>query len=39
MQIGKLKYHLLALLVVLVWGVSFINTKVLLGRGETPTEI
>ncbi|MBO4815281.1 MAG: DMT family transporter [Muribaculaceae bacterium] len=39
MRINKLKYHLLALLVVLVWGVSFINTKVLLGRGVTPTEI
>lgn len=36
---GKLKYHLLALMVVLFWGVSFINTKVLLGRGMTPTEI
>lgn len=32
-------YHLMAILVILVWGVSFVSTKVLLGVGLHPTEI
>lgn len=35
----NLKYHLLAIFIVAVWGVSFINTRVLLDAGLSPTEI
>ena len=31
--IRKIQYHLLALAVVLVWGVTFVSTKVLIGAG------
>ena len=34
-----MKYHLLALAVIFVWGVSFVNTKVLLDYALSPTEI
>lgn len=37
---GKgLKYHLLALAVVAVWGVTFVSTKVLIGAGMHPVAI
>ena len=36
---GKLKYHLLALAVVAVWGVTFVCTKVLIGAGMHPVAI
>ena len=37
---GKgLKYHLLALAVVAVWGVTFVSTKVLIGSGMHPVAI
>lgn len=39
MDFSKLKYHLLALVVIFVWGVSFVNTKVLLDYDLSPTEI
>ena len=39
MDFSKLKYHLLALAVILVWGVSFVNTKVLLDYDLSPIEI
>ena len=32
-------YHLLALLVVAVWGVTFVSTKVLIAAGLKPAEI
>ena len=32
-------YHMAAFAMVLVWGISFINTRVLLDAGLTPTEI
>lgn len=35
----KLKYHLLALAVVAVWGVTFVSTKVLIGAGMRPAAI
>lgn len=35
----KLKYHLLAVLVVAVWGVTFVSTKTLLTAGLTPSWI
>lgn len=35
----KLKYHLLALAVVAVWGVTFVCTKVLIGAGMHPVAI
>ena len=34
-----LKYHLLALAVVAVWGVTFVSTKVLIGAGMHPVAI
>ena len=37
--IRKLRYHLLALAVVLVWGVTFVSTKVLIGAGMHPVDI
>lgn len=41
MKLGlrHIKYHLLAILIVAVWGVSFINTRVLLDAGLSPIEI
>ena len=39
MNFSKLKYHLLALTVIFVWGVSFVNTKVLLDYDLSPIEI
>ena len=35
----KLRYHLLALLVVAIWGVTFVCTKVLIGAGMHPVVI
>ena len=32
-------YHLLAIAVILVWGITFVNTKVLILHGLKPTEI
>lgn len=39
MKEGKFGYHLLALLVVAVWGVTFISTKILIGEGLLPAQI
>lgn len=39
MDFSKVKYHLLALVIIMVWGVSFVNTKVLLDHHLSPTEI
>lgn len=36
---GKLKYHLLALAAVAVWGVTFVSTKVLIAAGMAPAAI
>lgn len=36
---GKLRFHLLALAVVAVWGVTFVSTKVLIGAGMHPVPI
>ena len=36
---GRLRYHLLALAVVAVWGVTFVSTKVLIGAGMHPVAI
>lgn len=36
---SKLAYHLLAFLVVAIWGVTFISTKVLIGAGLLPSQI
>lgn len=35
----QIRYNLLALLTVAVWGVTFVSTKILLGAGLTPTWI
>lgn len=35
----KFQYHLLALLVIAVWGVTFVSTKVLIGAGMHPVAI
>ncbi len=39
MELSKIKYHILALAIIVFWGVSFVNTKVLLDHHLTPTEI
>jgi drug/metabolite transporter (DMT)-like permease len=39
MQRNKTFYHLLAISIVLIWGVTFVNTKVLLQYGMRPEEI
>lgn len=39
MKTGLLRYHLLALAVVAVWGVTFVCTKVLIGAGMHPVGI
>ena len=37
---GKsVRYHLLALAVVAVWGITFVSTKVLIGAGMHPVAI
>jgi drug/metabolite transporter (DMT)-like permease len=35
----SLQYHLLALIVVAIWGVTFVSTKVLIGAGMQPAAI
>lgn len=32
-------YHLMALITVIVWGITFVSTKILLGNGLTPADI
>lgn len=39
MEKPSLKYHLLALAVVAVWGITFVSTKVLIGAGMQPAAI
>ena len=39
MASSKLRYHLLALCVMIVWGVTFVSTKVLIGAGMHPVAI
>lgn len=39
MESSRLKYHLLALSVVAVWGTTFVSTKVLIEAGLDPTAI
>ena len=36
---SRVRYHMLALAVVLVWGVTFVCTKVLIGAGLHPVDI
>lgn len=36
---GKFIYHILAFIIVTVWGVTFISTKVLINTGFTPAQI
>ena len=36
---GRIRYHLLALAIVAVWGVTFVSTKVLIGAGLHPVDI
>lgn len=36
---NRVQYHLLALLVVAIWGVTFVSTKVLIGSGMHPAAI
>lgn len=33
------KYHIIAVIVVLIWGTTFVNTKFLIQHGLTPSEI
>lgn len=35
----KIKWHLIAILTVAIWGTTFISTKLLIGSGLTPQEI
>ena len=39
MTARNLRYHLLTLAVVAVWGVTFVSTKVLIGAGMHPVAI
>ena len=39
MPSGRIRYHLLALVVVAIWGVTFVCTKVLIGAGMAPAAI
>lgn len=39
MPAKKVTYHLLALLVVAIWGITFISTKVLINNGLKPSQI
>lgn len=36
---SKYQYHIVAILVIIVWGTTFVSTKVLIGKGLTPIEI
>ena len=36
---SEFRYHVAAFAMILVWGISFLNTRVLLDAGLTPTEI
>lgn len=36
---GNTIYHLLAILAVIIWGTTFVSTKILIGNGLQPTEI
>ena len=36
---GNLKYHLVAFIVVAIWGSTFVFTKMLLMAGLSPTQI
>ena len=36
---SQFRYHLLALAVVAVWGITFVSTKVLIGAGMRPAAI
>ena len=36
---GRLLYHLIALMTVSIWGVTFVSTKILINTGLNPTEI
>ena len=36
---GRLLYHLVALMTVSIWGVTFVSTKILINTGLNPTEI
>lgn len=37
--ITKYKYHLIAILTVMIWGITFVSTKVLITNGLSPIEI
>ena len=39
MQKGTALFHLLALAVIAVWGVTFVSTKIRIGEGLTPSAI
>lgn len=39
MDLSKLKYHILAFIVVAIWGVTFVSTKVLITEGLHPAQI
>lgn len=39
MELKQRYYHLIAILTVAIWGLTFISTKVLINRGLTPQEI
>ena len=36
---GQLAFHLTAVVIVAIWGLTFISTKLLIGQGLTPQEI
>lgn len=36
---NNFRYHLLAILTVSIWGVTFVSTKILIGHGLSPVEI
>lgn len=36
---GRLLYHIIALMTVSIWGVTFVSTKILINTGLNPTEI
>lgn len=39
MELNHRYYHLIAILTVAIWGLTFIATKVLINHGLTPQEI
>ena len=39
MRLSHGSYHLIAILIVIIWGTTFISTKVLINHGLTPQEI